>query len=377
MLSARIRASDGVILDSYRKILLLPMCGFGDAVCYLPFLQAVREHFPQAEIACVVVSQPARAVLEAGVDNVTVIVFNRSGQQRGWRSLLDFLHRLRRYKFDVAVSGAHPDSPRIPLVTALSGAKIRIGAKTERLSFLYNRLLDIRTDSHAYERFRLLLTGLGIDLSPDQYQPAVQPSPSGQGGAAKLWAEAGLDKSSIVIGLASGADTNSRGPWKPYLKRWKPERYAELVRWITQEAGGQAVMFGGPEERALAEQITATAGVPIVDFCGKTGIQELPWLLQMCTALVTNDTGVMHMAAAVGTPVVALFGPTSPLGFAPTGALVVQGKIHCSPCYPYPTCDLKGCGAMDDISVARVKDSLMTTLNSLKRKCESREIGAR
>jgi ADP-heptose:LPS heptosyltransferase len=314
-------------------------------------------------------------VLEAGVDNVTVIVFNRSGQQRGWRSLLNFLRRLRQYKFDVVVSGAHPDSPRIPLVAALSGAKIRIGARAERLSFLYNRRLDIRTDSHAYERFRSLLTGVGVNLSPDQYVPAVQPSPTGREGAAKLWADAGLDRSSIVIGLASGADTNSRGPWKPYLKRWKPERYAELARWISEELGGLAVMFGGVEERRLAEQITAAAGVPIVDFCGKAGVEELSWLLQRCTALVTNDTGVMHLAAAVGTPVVSLFGPTSPLGFAPTGALVVQGKIHCSPCYPYPTCDLRGCGAMDDISAARVKDSLRTTLGSLKKKRETREIG--
>ncbi len=243
---------------------------------------------------------------------------------------------IRQYKFDVVVSGAHPDSPRIPLVAALSGAKTRIGARNERLSFLYNRPLDIRTDSHAYERFRSLLTGLGVHLSPDQYLPAVQPSRTGREGAAKLWAEAGLDKFSVIIGLASGADTNSRGPWKPYLKRWKPERYAELARWISEELGGQAVMFGGAEERALAEQIATTAGVPIVDFCGKAGIQELAGLLEMCTALVTNDTGVMHMAAAVGTPVVTLFGPTSPLGFAPLAPWLCRGKSTARHATPIP-----------------------------------------
>jgi ADP-heptose:LPS heptosyltransferase len=348
------------------------MCGFGDAVCYLPFLSAVRKRFPQAEIVCVVVSSPARTVLEQGVNNVTVIVFNRSGQQSGWRSMLNFLRGIRRCKFDVVVSGAHPDSPRIPLVAAMSGAGIRIGARAERLSFLYNRLLDIRTDSHAYERFRLLLTGLGVHMSSDQYIPAVQPSRSSQDGAEKLWIEAGLDKSSIVIGFASGADINSRGTWKPYLKRWRPEKYADLARWIVEEVGGRVVMFGGPEEQVLAEKIATTAGVPIVDFCGRAEIQELPWLLQMCTALLTNDTGVMHMAAAVGTPVVTLFGPTSPLGFAPTGALVVQGKIDCSPCYPYPTCGLSECAAMDGISTDQVKDSVLRLLNSVKKRVESR-----
>jgi ADP-heptose:LPS heptosyltransferase len=98
----------------------------------------------------------------------------------------------------------------------------------------------------------------------------------------------------------------------------------------------------------------------LVNLCGKTGVRELPWLLQMCKAVVTNDTGLMHIAAAVGTPVVALFGPSSPLGFAPTGPqhFIVQGTAPCSPCYPYPTCDLKGCGAMDDISSDQVKKSL-------------------
>jgi lipopolysaccharide heptosyltransferase II len=344
------------------------MCGFGDAVCYLPFLKAVREHFPQAKIVCIVVSDPARIVLEDGVENITVITFNRSGRESGWRSLLRFLRNIRRFKFDVAVSGAHPDSPRIPLVAFLSGAKIRIGARAERLSFLYNRLLDIRTDSHAYERFRLLLTGLGVHMPADQYLPAIQPSASGRAGAMKIWTEAGLDRSTPVIGLASGADTNSRGRWKPYLKRWRPERYAEVVRWITQEAGARPVMFGGPEEQALAEQIAAAAGVPVVNFCGKTGVRELPWLLQMCKALVTNDTGVMHLAAAVGTPVIALFGPSSPLGFAPIGNqhIVVQGKIHCSPCYPYPSCDLSGCGAMDNISTRQVENSLVKLLGNSK-----------
>jgi ADP-heptose:LPS heptosyltransferase len=94
----------------FKKILLLPMCGFGDAVCYLPFLEAVRENFPQAVIVCVVISESARAVLEAGGSNVTVIVFNRGGRQSGWRSLLAFLRRVRSFAFDVAVSGAHPDS---------------------------------------------------------------------------------------------------------------------------------------------------------------------------------------------------------------------------------------------------------------------------
>ena len=339
------------------------MCGFGDAVCYLPFLTALREHYPQARIVCMVISEPARAVIENSGKNIEVIVFNRSGQQAGWRSLLSVLRRLRRMRFDVVVSGAHPDSPRIPVFAVLSGARHRIGAQQERLSFLYQQTLDIPTKGHAYDRFRLLLSALGVEVSAAQYVPVMDPPIAGRQAAMRIWSDAGLDDALLVIGLASGADTNARGRWKPYLKRWKPERYAEVVRWIT-EAGGHAVMFGGSDERQLAEEIERAAGVPLANFCGKTGVSELPWLLQMCKALVTNDTGVMHIAAAVGTPIVALFGPTSPLGFAPRGAqhFVVQGKVHCSPCYPHPTCDLRECGAMDNISPAEVSNCLATLL---------------
>jgi lipopolysaccharide heptosyltransferase II len=260
------------------------------------------------------------------------------------------------------------------LLAAFSGARLRIGARAERLSFLYNRRLVIATNGHAYDRFRLLLTGLGIELPAPLYQPVIQPSFKARASAMELWASAGLNESSNVIGLVSGADTNARGRWKPYLKRWKPERYAELARWITEETGAKPVMFGGPDEMDLAEQIATAAGVPIVNFCGKTGVGELPWLLQKCKAVVINDTGLMHLAAAVGTPVVALFGPTSPLAFAPKGEqhFVIQGHVHCSPCYPYPTCDLQGCGAMDDISTQHVKNSLRNLLSLVAGEVSSR-----
>ena len=346
------------------KILLLPMCGLGDAVCYLPSIHGLRSKFPRAHIAVVVVSEAARTILEDAGCNVEVIVFNRGGQQRGWRPLLKLASRIRRAKYDVVLSGAHPNSVRVPLFAALSGAKLRVGAKAERYSFLYNRTIDVSTEAHVYERFRRLLTEVGLEMPENAYIPQLHPPQYARQKALALWSEAGLNGAPCVIGIASGADSNARGAWKPYLKRWRPERYADLIKWLSQTAGARVVTFGGMDETPWAEHIAAASAVPIVSFCGRTGVGELSWLLSWCTALVSNDTGIMHIGAAVGTPVIALFGPTSPLGFAPTGEQhrILQGKISCSPCYPHPICDLQDCGAMDAISLQQVKRSVAQVL---------------
>ena len=343
---------------------MLPICGLGDAVCYLPFLRALRMRFPEAEIVVVVSTEPAKTIIKDGSSGIEVIVFNR-GQQRGWLVPLRLLSALRRRRFDVVISGAHPNSLRVPLLAALCGAKLRIGASYERLRVVYNRTVNVRTDAHVFERNRKLLTGMGIEMSSDEYRPILEPPREARDSALRLWMEAGLAGAGCVIGMASGADSNVRKGYNPSLKRWNVEGYAEVARWVTGQAGARVAMFGGPEEAPLAAAIAAISGVPIVDFCGKAGVRADQWLLRKCRALVTNDTGTMHMAVALGTPVVALFGPTSPDSFGPRGGRdrVVQGKVACSPCYPRPTCDLRGCLAMDAISPRQVIQCLSGLLN--------------
>jgi heptosyltransferase-1 len=352
-------------LNSPRRFLLLPICGLGDAVCYLPFVRALRARFPGADIVVIVASDAARTIIEGNSSKTEVVVFNR-GQQRGWPALLRLLWALRQRRFEVVISGAHHNSLRVPVLASLCGAKLRIGADSERLSFLYNRTVNIRADAHAFERNRQLLTGVDIQMSPEEYRSTLEPPCDARDPAMRLWREAGLDGAERVVGMASGADLNLRGRWKPSLKRWRIAGYAEVAGWVTKEAGARAVMFGAPEEAPLAAAIAATSGVPIVNLCGKTTIGELQWLLRKCRVLVSNDTGTMHMAAALGTPVVALFGPTSPDSFGPIGDRhrIIHGKAPCSPCFPHPTCDLRGCLAMDIISPLQVIQGLSGLLYS-------------
>ena len=354
-------------MKNTKSILLLPICGLGDAVCYMPFLHALRGKFPDAEIVVIVATDSAKAIIAGSSLDIEVVVFNRR-QQRGWMGLLRLLSALRRRRFEVVISGAHPNSLRVPLLVYLCGRKTRIGANSERLSFLFSRIVNVRTNAHAFERYRQLLTAVGIQMSFEEYFPTLEPPCEARDSAVQLWTEAGLDQAECVVGMASGADLNLRGRWVPSLKRWKIERYAEVAAWAAKEVRARVVMFGAPEEAPLATAIAATAGVPIVNLCGKTGIPETQWLLRKCTAFVCNDTGTMHMAAALGTPVVALFGPTSHESFGPLGDLnrTLQGQAFCSPCFPYPTCDLRGCLAMENISSLQVIECLSSILAARK-----------
>ncbi len=347
-----------------RSILLLPMCGIGDAVCYLPVLDLLRSRFPEAAITTIVATGGAASILSQTASGAEILVFNRGAGQRGWRSVFRLLWSIRRRRYDVVISGAHPDSTRVPLFAWLSGARMRIGAGSERLAFLYNRRVRVAASAHYFERYRTLLTPLGIDVHLDEYRPRLTPPVSARASALRIWQEAGLNGADCVVGFASGADTNARGAWKPFLKRWSTRGYAEVARWVHKELRGRVVMFGSHEEQPFAAEIQALSGVPIVNLCGKVSLDEVQWLIARCHVFVSNDTGTMHMAGALGTEVVALFGPTSPASFHPPGESfrIVQGHASCAPCYPHPTCGLSSCVAMQDVDAARIIDQISQSL---------------
>jgi heptosyltransferase-2 len=342
------------------------MLGLGDAVYYLPFVQALRARYPQAEIVVVVVSDAARVVLECGGGCAEIIVFDRGGEQRGCWPLLRLLWNLRRRKFDVVISGAHPNSVRVPLFSFLAGGTVRVGARSERLRFLYNHHVDVEANSHYSDRYRMLLAAVDVHISSSGYQPTLKPPPESKEAAKRLWEEAGVERGRAVVGIASGADVNVRGQWQPYLKRWNNQGYAEVARWATEELGAQVVMFGARAEATLAAEISKLSGVPVVNLCGKTKLREIQWLISECTVFVSNDTGLMHLAGALGTPVVALFGPTNPNSFRPPGhrQRVVEGRAPCAPCYPHPVCDLTACEAMNGISAPQVIDNISDLMDS-------------
>lgn len=334
--------------------LLLPLCGLGDAVLFLPALDALRARYPDAQILVIVANDQAKEIVEAATVRVDAIVFNRA-IDGGLLSVLRLLRLLRKRRFRVVISGAHYESVRVPMLALLTGCDVRVGAKSERLSWAYNCCVDVEEKGHSARRYLQLLKGIGVAASGEP-RVVLTPPRGSEASATGLWHELGLADATAVVGLASGADINERGRWRPWLKRWNVEGYARVAQWLVKTANVRVVAFGTADEAVWAERLSVLSGVPIPSLCGRTSVGEMLWLLKRCTALLCNDTGTMHMAAAVGTPVVALFGPTDPAVFGPRGPKneVIEGEAPCAPCYPNPTCDLAGCSAMDAIAAEEV-----------------------
>jgi lipopolysaccharide heptosyltransferase II len=141
-----------------------------------------------------------------------------------------------------------------------------------------------------------------------------------------------LSRSGVTPGT-SWVAMNVSARWP--TKRWPAASFAEIADRLQQERFGAVVMIGGPEERPDVAAVSAMMKTPVVDLAGATTVGLLPALLSKASLLVTNDSGPMHVAAAVGTPVVALFGPTSAVRTGPYGAGhdVLTGKVPCSPCF--------------------------------------------
>ena len=141
-----------------------------------------------------------------------------------------------------------------------------------------------------------------------------------------------LSRSGVMPGT-SWVAMNVSARWP--TKRWPTASFAEVADRLRQEGWGAVVMIGGPDERTDVAAVSAMMKTPAIDLAGATTVGLLPALLSKASLLMTNDSGPMHIAAAVGTPVVALFGPTSAVRTGPYGVghAVLTGKVPCSPCF--------------------------------------------
>jgi len=346
------------------KILLIAICGLGDMVCYTPTVKELIKKYPYAKILILVATDQARELLEKTFSNIEVRVFNRG--REGWAGSIKTVLNLRKEHFDLVMSRAPYNSMRIPLAAFFSGSRIRVGALQERLNFLYNVRVDIPEDMHAVQRYRKMLTAIGLEIPETLFVPHLEPPESDHYSANYLWSKIGIKASEMVVGLVSGADANKRGDWRPSLKRWDIKRYGQVAHWLTKQKGAKVVMFGTDKEASLSDSAAKAGATEIVNLCGRTRLGELMWHIKKCQLIVCNDTGTMHLASALGTPVVALFGPTSPSAFGPLGPAnrVISGKASCAPCFPRPTCNLENCLAMDSIDPSEVVDNIEQLMRS-------------
>ena len=312
------------------KILIRATNWVGDAIMALPALHAVRARFPEADIA--IVARPYVADIYRHQDVADrLISYDVGGLHAGLSGREHLAAELREQRFDVAL--LLQNAFDAAWLAWRAGIPERIGYARDGRSLLLTKAVRVPTPGEipAHEKFyylELLRRASWLDSLPDESFIRLRVTEEKVQHASQVFAEAGVRPKSLRVAIGAGASYGS-------AKCWPPARFAALANLLQAQSDADIVLFGTAAESAVSHAIAAEMRRPPIDLTGKTAVADLPALFSQCQLFVGNDSGAMHIAAAVGLPVVAVFGPTDPFGTAPVTprCTIVHEKPYCSPCF--------------------------------------------
>ena len=310
---------------SVSRIVIRATNWVGDAVMSEPALSAVRDAFPDAELTWL--ARPAIAELLRGHPAIDhTVIYEHRGRHAGLSGKWTLAMELRRHGFDLAI--LFQNAFEAAALALLAGVPRRYGYATDGRRFLLTHSIAVPEPTlleHQTSYYVELLRPLGI-VRPVE-APRLYVTLEEEEQVDRLLAASSLDPNDDLLGLNPGSTYGT-------AKRWLPERYARTADRLAQDFGLRVVILGATGEEVLGQAVAdAMESRPIV-LSGRTSIRELMAVIKRCRLFVTNDTGPMHVAAAFGVPVVAVFGPTDWRTTAPFGDRhrIVRNPVDCSPC---------------------------------------------
>ena len=322
-------------MNSKKKILIIALSGIGDALLFTPAASLVRRKFPDAEMDALVMFKSAAEIYErTGLfDKIFLYDFLNSSIAKSLRFVLEL-----RGNYDASLNVYPSNRKEYNIIQFLTGAKRRAGVMylrrdLQQLGFLNNVRIEENDLLHNVEeniRLSEKLLGFSAEDEPDLVLTLDE---NDRSSAKDYLEEANIKEDDVVIGMHAGSAT-----FKNQIKRrWEPQKFAELARLIVEKRNSHILIFGGPEETDLKNEIARASGSPRVLIPRSKGIIETAAIMSRCNAFVTNDSGMMHLAAALKIPTVAIIGPTNINYISPwhTKYEIASLFLDCSPCFIY------------------------------------------
>jgi lipopolysaccharide heptosyltransferase II len=335
-------AGSSAVGDPPRRILVIRIDLLGDVVLSLPAVRALARAYPEADIDLLVLQSTA-GILEGqpGIHRILAYdphVFRQPAsylRPDHWLEAASVLRTIRASRYDLAVSISGDMGS---ILTRLSGAKRRFGYSREAYRFFLTDPLPggrYLTRQHETEYVLALARAAGgVTTGPDDARPRLVVVPSASHRVSSLLVEGrtGLHRTGPIVTLHGGARNGQ-------AKRWPTGHFARLAEHLIEELNALVVLTGAGGETQLARAIEEQCRYPLLNLTGKTSLPELAALLAASDLVISGDSGPMHIACAVGTPVISLHGPTDPVLSGPTpaaistDAIVLRQDLWCSPCY--------------------------------------------
>jgi lipopolysaccharide heptosyltransferase II len=304
-------------LQNPDRLLIRAPNWLGDAVMALPALAAIRAALPETHIAVAAIASVAPLFHEStpASPNQILTISDRSSEVKA----------LVEEKFDAAL--LLPNSFRSAWNARQAAIPERWGFATSLRGFLLTRrVVPPRGRLHQSAYYSSLISGLGFEARESIPRIAVRAETAAR--ALELLAKFNVLPSATLVGFAPGAAYG-------HAKRWPPVRVAEVVTRVSRERGAVSILVGSHDDRDAGREIESSlpVGVSVVNLIGRTDLRQLAGILARCSAFVSNDSGAMHLAASVGVPVTAIFGPTDERVTAPLGNHdIILREVFCRPC---------------------------------------------
>jgi heptosyltransferase I len=345
------RSNDGLATIEPERVCIIKPSSMGDVVHAMPILSALRRRWPSAHLSWIV-NRPFAELLEGHHDLDERIVFDRGRRGLDTKKIggmAALLSQLARGRFDLAID--LQGLLRSALMAAATRAKVRVGMADAREGsrWVYTHHVDApRLGMHAVDRALRMARQFGADDSEPCFNLPVS-------NAARRWAAeavARMARPRIIL--------NPGAQW--VTKRWPPEYFAAVGRQAVEELGAGLIAVGAAGDRPLVDALARhLAPTPLLDLCGRTSLQELAALCRESDLVISNDTGPLHLAAAVGARVVGIYTCTSPALTGPYGAKAasVHTGVWCAASFR-KNCHRLEC--MDELEPARVWPVVMRQL---------------
>lgn len=332
-----------------RNVLIIKLRYIGDVLLATPTVRAIKAARPDARVT-MMVNRGTEDVLSGNPDIDEIMVLDKGSLAAQWR----FIAGLRRRRFDAVIDLT--DGDRSAFLSWVSGAPVRIGFNDEHRwrGRCYTHVVQpVPGVRHRIERDLETLKHLSVEAGSKA--PRLCLTPEEESSADQLLDQLGVPRSQPLVILQPGA--------RYWFKVWPPERFAELADRLTFEYSCQVLIGGSSQDIDLAQQIQQMAKSHPIIMAGSTTIRQFAAIARKSALFVGSDSGAMHIASAVGIPVVALFGPSNPVEWGPRGgaAEVIYKGLDCRACF-HPTCTRGEGNCMRQIIVEEVLDAAVRLL---------------
>ncbi len=332
-------------LDRFDNILIIKPGAIGDLLQLTPVIRALKSRYPQAGISLLVGSPSTSELFKYNAHVHETMVFDKAGAHKSFRALLQLWRRLRRNKYDLVINFQRSNLKTWFLASAAFPCRILVYHKARSRTV------------HAVVNYLETVAPLGIDAAKMKMSLEITLSAEERAFAKEvIFSLGGAGKPLIALNPGASHPVN----------RWATDRFAALSDMLTQKLSARVIIIGGKEDIHLADEIAAKTGSKPLNMTGKASLLQLGALLEQCDVLVSGDTGPMHIATAVGTRVVALFGAADPARTGPVGSghrVIQAADVPCLPCKSRSCNNKAYLECMEKIPVSLVFETIRDMLN--------------